>query len=541
MRESGGEPGNPLVAWPTGTGKAFGIALFLVDFFKSNPRAKVIVTTPSEELVEQNYKELKELWPSAPAGIFCAGLGRKDVQYPITFATIDSLDGSQHLFGKVDLLMPDECHRISSKEDTRYHRVYTYFKNKNKYFFMVGWTATDYRMGQGKLTDEGGLFTEVIYDATTMEAFNWFFKQGYLIPPIAAPTESRVSGEKMSMVGGDFKQSDLQNSFEKERESGVIERALREAVAVAREENRTSWIAFVPGIDACEEVVDILETLGVSATCVHSKIKKGERRQRLKDYKDGKYTCMVNNGILTTGFNHKPLDFMIMLRKTASASLWVQMLGRGTRAYYADGFDLTDFDQRWQAIRANGKLNFRVMDFVGNTERLGPINDPKKPKPPGLKKNSDCPVKICDACSAYNHPSVRECFYCGCPFPIRENVDEVASTAPLVKENKKTTPITEWFDVSKVTYKANYRTKRPTIVATYYFQNGGMIDEFICLEHDGPARRRAERWWRERSIHGEQVPDNVLLAMPLVEQLKCPRRLLVWTNTKPREIKNYEY
>ena len=554
MQGQGSNPGNPLIAWPTGTGKAFGISMFIKEAFEKWPQFRTVVTCPTEELVEQNYEELKGYWATAPAGIYCSSLKRFDTHFPITFCTIDSLDGNQHKFGRIDLMMPDECHRISNKDNSRYRRVYDYFKAKNKFFFMLGWTATDYRMGQGKLTDEGGLFTEVIYDATTLEAFNWFFKEGYLVPPLAAPTNVTVSGEKMSMLGGDYKDKDLQLQFEKDKQSGKIYNALMESKALAEAEGRNHWICFVPGKQACEDVTEMLDSMGVSATFVHSGLSRNERRQRLKDYKNGLYTCMVNNGILTTGFNFKALDLMIMLRKTASASLWVQMLGRGTRPNYAEGFDLQSLEGRWAAIIASGKSNFRVMDFVGNTARLGPINDPVKPKKPGEKKNSDAPIKECSmdpakmgvnkkiGCGAFNHPSVKECFFCNWIFPVAESVEDKASTLSLVAENKKAEgPIVEPFEIDKVLYAANFRTTKPTITATYHCGKKKFM-EYICLQHTGPARKYAERWWRDRAPdRSDHVPETITEGLRLIETLKVPRRVLVWTNKKPVEIKGYEY
>lgn len=552
MAEQGANPGNPLIAWPTGTGKAFGISLMITRLLEKWPQMRVMVTAPTEELVEQNYEELKQYWPLAPAGIYCSSLGRFDTQNQIIFGTIDSIDGNQHKFGRIDIMMPDECHRISNKEDSRYHRVYTYFKEKNKFFFMLGWTATDYRMGQGRLTDEGGLFTEVIFDATTLEAFNWFFDEGFLVPPISAPTHETVTMEKTRMTAGDFNAGQLQDQFEADKQSGRIMAALRESVAVAKEEGREHWICFVPGVKACEDVTEMLESMGIPSTFVHSKIKRAERRQRLKDYKAGKYTCMVNNGILTTGFNFKALDFMIMLRKTASASLWIQMLGRGTRPNYAEGFDIQTKEGRLAAIIASGKRNFRVMDFVGNTDRLGPINDPVKPKKPGDKKGNDAPIKVCKmdeedingkyGCGNHNHPSLKECFYCNWVFPIPEPEEMKASTAELVRTNKKSdSPIVEPFDVDKVLYSANFKTKKPTIVITYHCGKR-KFEEYLCLEHDGYARKFAERMWRDRAINRlDPVPMTISDALIQIDQLRTPRKLLVWTNKKPVEIKGYEY
>lgn len=59
---------------------------------------------------------------------------------------------------------------------------------------------------------------------------------------------------------------------------------------------------------------------------------------------------VVNNNVLTTGFDDPEIDLIAVLRHTASSPLWVQMLGRGTRPVYAPGFDLNTTGGRLAAI-----------------------------------------------------------------------------------------------------------------------------------------------------------------------------------------------
>ena len=63
-----------------------------------------------------------------------------------------------------------------------------------------------------------------------------------------------------------------------------------------------------------------------------------------------------------------------------STVLWVQMLGRGTRPVYPVGYDSETIEQRIEAIKVSGKLDCLVLDYAGNTRRLGPINDPVIPE-----------------------------------------------------------------------------------------------------------------------------------------------------------------
>lgn len=533
-----GEQGNPLTVMPTGTGKALSIADFIWQMFQRFGPVNILMLAPTKELVQQNYDELKEYWPEAPVGILCSGLNRFEPYMPIVFGTPDTVEGREGSLKTIQLILVDECHRIAPKDDGRYMSIYIACKKRYAKIRLCGWTATDYRQGLGRLTDPGGIFSKVLVDMTTMEAYDFFFKQGYLLPPVSKGTDVRLSDVK-KISAGDYNQKELQEKFDEDVRSGVIDAALDEALAIAEEEGRKHWLVFVPGIADCEYVAGELNARGISATFVHSKLSKGERDRRIRDYKAGIYTAMVNNGILTTGFNFKALDLIVVLRKTNSASLWVQILGRGTRPDYAPGFDITTFEGRWAAILASDKQNCRVLDFADNASRLGPINDPVKPKKPGEKKGGDAPIKECPTCGTQNATSVRNCFMCGHEFVFEIKIEASASTVALVKEKEPVKPITEWWNVERVTYNYHGFGQAPNMRVNYYTDNG-QLKEHVCFQHEGPIANKAKRWWKERG--GENPPSLTSEALERVErELKVPSRILVWTNTKPKRIMNYDY
>src|SRR5690606_1769168 len=134
--------------------------------------------------------------------------------------------------------------------------------------------------------------------------------------------------------------------------------ALPEALAVGH--GCQHWAVFAFGVGHAIHGTAMLESFGVPAPCVRSKLSNGGRAQRLANYKAGKYRAMVNNGILTTGFDFPAIDLIVMLRPTQSPGLWVQMLGRGTRPLYAPGFDLETTEGRLAAIANSPKRNCLV-------------------------------------------------------------------------------------------------------------------------------------------------------------------------------------
>src|SRR6266850_7664992 len=70
--------GNPLVVVPTGGGKSVIIAAFAHGVLSAWRDQRLLIVTHVRELIEQNHATLLRAWPSAPAGIYSAGLNRRE-------------------------------------------------------------------------------------------------------------------------------------------------------------------------------------------------------------------------------------------------------------------------------------------------------------------------------------------------------------------------------------------------------------------------------------------------------------------------------
>lgn len=529
-----GHDGNPVVAMPTGTGKSIVIGGFAKGVLHAYPNQRIMVLTHVKELIEQNLDKLITMWPSAPAGVYSAGLGRKDSDAPIIFAGIQSAVGNPTQFGHIDLLVIDECHLVSTKDTTSYQKFIRMLKDVNPNLKVIGLSATPYRLGQGMITD-GGLFTDVCFDLTTLQAFNWLLQEGYLSPLIPKRTTLELNLDEVRIQGGEFVNRDLQAAVDKDE---ITYKAVLETMEYGYD--RRCWLLFATGIDHAKHIADVLNTHGVPTACVHSKMGDKERDRILADFKAGLYQAVVNNNILTTGFDLPEIDLIAVLRPTNSPGLWVQMLGRGTRPVYHWGFDLTTTEGRLSAISAGVKQNCLVLDFAGNTKRLGPINDPVLPKKKGAKKGT-APVRLCEGCNTYIHASLRNCTNCGMEFPIHVKFGFTAGTDELIAESK---PQVEVFPVDKVVYQLHLKEGRPDAIKVGYHCGLRLFWAFVCLEHGGFAAKKGRAWWRAAwpsETRGELIPDTTDAALEMVEHLKEPASISVWLNKKYPEILEYEY
>jgi DNA repair protein RadD len=507
--------GNPLVAMPTGTGKSLAIAGFIRKAIEMFPGQRFMCLTHVKELIEQNAEKLQDYWPGFPVGIYSAGLNRRDIMQPVIFGGIASVVNNIEAFGHRDLVLVDEAHLISPNEGTMYQKVLDELKRINPHLKVIGFTATPFRIGQGMLTD-GGIFSEICYDLCNVDSFNRLIREGFLCPLIPKRTnfELDVSGVRMSR--GDFANNQLQEAVDKQE---ITYQAIKEAVELGADRN--SWLVFCAGIEHAEHVAEMLETFGIVASTIHSKIGSKERARRLAAWKAGEIQALTNNGCLTTGVDHPALDLIIMLRATMSPALWVQMLGRGTRP-------------------CEGKDNCLVLDFAGNTKRLGPINDPIIPNKKG-KGTGDAPVKICEECGCYNHTSARECIACGFEFPKRTNLKSQAGTEELIKGSEQELPEVKSFEVGHVFYNLHRKKgydAAPSVKVSY--QCGlRMFSEWICPQHKGYAGKKAKDWWRCR--HDSEPPETVEDFLERTAELRIPKKLRVWVNKKYPQIMNYEY
>lgn len=525
-----GNTGNPLVAMPTGTGKSIVIGGFVRSIYDHYPNQRIMILTHVKELIQQNYNKLMDIWPQAPAGIYSSGLNRRDVFNNILFAGIASVAKRPELFGRIDLILIDEAHLVSPNDSTMYQKFIEALRQVNPHLRVIGLTATPYRLGHGLIT-EGNLFTDICYDITSLHEFNKLIAEGYLAPLIPFRTSLKLNVDGIHMRGGEYIQKELQNAVDKEE---ITYAALKEALNVGHD--RKCWLIFASGVEHAIHISEMLNELGVPCGVVHSgnkerKMSSSERDQVIADYKAGKLRALVNNNVLTTGFDHPQIDLILSLRPTASPGLWVQILGRGTRPVYAPGFDLSTTEGRLQAIQAGGKHNCLVLDFAGNTRRLGPINDPVIPKKPG-KKGGTAPVKECDRCPTINHASVRFCISCGYEFPIQTKLKQAASTEELIKGDL---PKIEEFKVDHITYALHKKQDKPPSMKVSYHCGRRVFTEYVCFEHDGFARRKAQKWWAERTKC--PFPENTAKGLELsAGQLQTATSLRVWVNKPYPEI-----
>lgn len=552
---------NPLVALPCGTGKSVILAYFIKRALEHYPSTRIIMATHIKTLIKQNHKKIKEAWPIAPVGLYSAGLKKRDNLQPIIYGGIRSMAGKYPMFGYRDILCIDEAHLVSEDDEASYIKFIWELKygayvkpgepptkeqfqkaldnlNCNPYLKIVGLSATCFRQGLGWLTN-GRIFTDICYNLCTIEGYGRLFAEGYLSPIYPRPTATTFNTDGIKITGGDFNQAQLEAKFDRK---DITAKCLNELLQHAQD--RHCGLIFALSIAHAEHIAELMNnTFGEECVIIHSGNKEfprtdAENDEALELWLKGQVKWAVNMNALTTGVDNPNIDIIAFMRSTLSSVLWVQGLGRGTRPVYANGYDLDNLQQRHEALRNSSKRPCVVLDFAGNTPRLGPIDDPKIPKQKS-GNDGEMPVKICGVCGTYNHARATECLACATPFPVNSKLTSNASTQALLRSE---TPIVETFNVQRVVYQSYTAkaTQRSMIKAAYYCEGLKTFYEFITVESKIPgekvdyAVKKGRDWFRQRAEGEPPLLNDVILANS--QWLRVPKQINVWTNKAYPEI-----
>lgn len=501
--------GNPLVALPTGTGKSVCIGEFVRGACERYGDTRIVMLTHVKELIEQNFQKLIQLWPSAPAGIYSAGLGRRDLHSQIVFAGIQSIHRHALNMGRVDLIVVDECHLIPRKSDTMYGRFLEQVRLHSPNVKVIGFTATPFRMDSGMLTEgKNAIFDEVCYEMTILDAI----EQGWLAEPRPKDTKTKLDVSGVGTRGGEFIAGQLERAVDVDE---VTQAAVREIVQHGH--NRRGWLVFCAGVEHAYHVRDAVRAHGVSAETITGDTPKADRARILRDFKAGRIKCLTNRDVLTTGFDAPHTDLLALMRPTKSAGLLVQMVGRGTRL-------------------ADGKSDCLVLDFAGNFERIGPIDRIKVKRPRESEEAGEAPIKVCPECAEICYAGVRLCPACGHEFPPPEPELKKQASADAVLSNQLTA---EWAQVTGVMYGLHTKPGKPPSLKVTYVCGLTSFTEWVCPEHVGFARQKFCSWWMARC--GEPVPNTVMEALDRKEEIRTPTQIRIEPDGKYKRVTAYDF
>ena len=400
---------------------------------------------------------------------------------------------------------------------------------------IIGYTGTPFRSDTGRLDEgENKLFDDVAYEIS----MEFMIEEGFWAKPVCPAVAHKMDISGVGTRMGDYNEKQLQEAVNKDEVTDPIIEEL-----VQKGSSRNKWLVFTAGIEHAEEVTKKLNDAGVSARCVHSKQDAKINDQNLADHKAGKYKALINVAKLTTGYNDPLIDLIVFMRPTRSPVLYIQMIGRGVRVVYADGYDLTIKEQRLEAISNSVKPDCMVLDFGNVVGTLGAIDQVSIRKVyTGESEETEVGeaiTKICPSCGAECAASQRYCYECSYCFIQLES--KASNNAVMSMDEEP-----EWFNVLHMDMARHEKVGgEPSMKVTYVTMTGA-VREWVCFQHHNfeVGNKKRFAWdmavkWHNKRLPDTPVPNEVDVAVDI--PYPKPTRILLKKDGKYHKIVDYEF
>ncbi len=425
-----------IIVLPTGAGKSLVIAELA-----RIAMGRVLVLAHVRELVEQNHAKFISF--NLQAGIYSAGLSRKDISEKTIFGSIQSIARAPaEFFTDFSLLVIDECHRVSTESETQYSQVIDLLRQTNPKICILGLTATPYRLGFGwiyelnmqkkmRVTKQDRFFKKCIFELSTRS----MIQNNYLTMPIKIDSPvACYDFSSLKLNGTRFLVTQIEAILKDQKR--ITPLIIKNIVDMSAD--RSGVMIFTSSVNHAKEIMQSLPP-SISALVV-GETADTERDEIIKLFKDRKLKFLVNVSVLTTGFDAPHVDVIAILRPTESASLYQQIVGRGLRIspnktdclildYTGQDHDIFEPDIDDKKIKSESVIVDVLCPSCGGTNQFwglvddeGQITEHYGRQCQGILENpvtsemTDCGFrfrfKICDQCGSENDISARNCQKC---------------------------------------------------------------------------------------------------------------------------------
>src|SRR3954454_18693483 len=326
-----------LVAAATGTGKTVVAALDYRELLARSGRdLSLLFVAHREEILRQSLATYRAVLRDGAFGEIHGG-GRI-ARGRHVFAMVQSLREAR-LEGMApdafDVVVVDEFHHAAAQT---YDRLLNHLQPKE----LLGLTATPERL-------DGKDVTEWFDQRIAVELRLWeAIDQGFLVPfqyfGVADGTDLR----QLSWRRGNYAPQELSNLFTNDdlRVAKLLEAVRR----IVLEPGSIRALGFCVSKEHAHYMARKFTEAGLESVALTGDDDGDTRTQRLTDLRDGRLRCIFSVEVLGEGVDVPDVDCLLLLRPTASATLFAQQLGRGLR-------------------RAEGKSHLTVIDLIGQHRR----------------------------------------------------------------------------------------------------------------------------------------------------------------------------
>ena len=298
------------------------------------------------------------------------------------------------------LIIIDECHKGN------FRKVLSLWGELGHRPYVVGATATP--ISTRKDDPLSNYYDALVCPVQIPE----LIEQGFLVPAVTYAAKIDRSGLKTDTKGEYTDQSQMDVFGGRKVYGGLIEKFRQYGM---NGDIPLKTIVFNVNVAHSIAVTQAFCDAGIAARHVDGNTPQEQRTATFRAFKRGDFPVLCNVGIATTGFDEPSIRVVIVNRATTSKSLWLQMVGRGSRLHEGkDHFVLLDMGD-----------NYRELDLWESEVDWQQVWQRKKKKSATLDA---APVKECPQCQALIATAARICKTCGYAFPaaVQKQAEEAA-------------------------------------------------------------------------------------------------------------------
>lgn len=372
-----------LLVMATGTGKTYTAFQIIHRLWKSDTKKRILFLADRNALIDQtkrgDFKHFKDKMTVVKHR-------QIDKSYEIYLALYQGLSGTDEAanaykqFSKdfFDLIVIDECHRGSAKEDSSWREILKYFTTATH----IGLTATPKETNEASNTE---YFGDPIYTYSLRNGIDDGFLAPYRVIRVALnvdtegwrPEQGKTDKEGFEVEDRIYNRKDFDRNLIIEERTDIVAKKLTEFLKGYDRFAKT--IVFCVDIDHAERMRTALAKYNADLVTQNYKYimqitgDNDEGKRELDNFinPEEKYPVIATTSeLMTTGVDAQTCKVIVLDANINSMTKFKQIIGRGTRINEEYGklyFTILDF--------RNATDLFADPDFDGEPIRVKPVSE----------------------------------------------------------------------------------------------------------------------------------------------------------------------
>ena len=357
-----------LLVMATGTGKTFTAFQIIHRLHKSGKMKKVLYLADRNVLIDQTMQNDFKPFQKVMTKVEHRNM---DSSYEIYMSLYHQLRSNEEEVYKqfkpdfFDLIIVDECHRSSAKDDSNWHEILTYFSGATQ----IGMTATP-----KETVDVSNItyFGEPIYTYSLKQGIEDGFLAPYKVVKVSLdkdlegyrPERGKLDEDGYEVEDKEYTLHDFDRTIVIDERTRVVAKRITEYMKSTDRMART--IVFCVDTEhalrmrnaIAEENKDMMQINPNYVVRITSNDVVG--KAKLDDFIDSNTAYPViatTSKLLSTGVDTKTVKLIVLDEEIQSMTEFKQIIGRGTRL-----------------LPNKGKEYFTIMDFRNNSEKFADPN-----------------------------------------------------------------------------------------------------------------------------------------------------------------------